>query len=260
MEKSSVHPDLLAAQKLAYEPSDLRMSHLFKEKESEEYGAFEFILNKWLLSILLLLFSCQDQNAHLLDHLSSLKKEFLAEVLEGSIDECPFHLSYDLRTIFYSKQLISLFGEWHQYTHLPHGWTRYEGRTFYKQGGKFTPLTLHHLFPTIEKMEFIRKYCENILKTDPCSYFSGADPLRTTLAFEDLHTFALDHQSLILVFQPYTVAGATDGPPIVRILWTELQGIVNSSHPCYAILTEVLDSKSFISSWNRDIWEGGPVR
>lgn len=42
---SGVHPDFLAARKLVFEPSDLVVSGLHKEAESEEYGAFEFKLN-----------------------------------------------------------------------------------------------------------------------------------------------------------------------------------------------------------------------
>lgn len=39
------HPDLLAAQKLAYEPSGLTYTKLVKEAESEEYGALMFEIN-----------------------------------------------------------------------------------------------------------------------------------------------------------------------------------------------------------------------
>lgn len=41
----SIHPDLLAAQKLIYEPSGLILDNLVKEKESDEYGAFTFEIN-----------------------------------------------------------------------------------------------------------------------------------------------------------------------------------------------------------------------
>ncbi len=37
---ASIHPDLLAAQKYAYEPSGLLFNKLEKEAESEEYGAY----------------------------------------------------------------------------------------------------------------------------------------------------------------------------------------------------------------------------
>ncbi len=42
---SFIHPDLLTAQKNAYEPSGLIIDKLTKEKESEEYGAFDFEMN-----------------------------------------------------------------------------------------------------------------------------------------------------------------------------------------------------------------------
>jgi len=41
----SIHPDLLDAQKFAYEPSGLLCKEITKEAESEEYGAFTFEAN-----------------------------------------------------------------------------------------------------------------------------------------------------------------------------------------------------------------------
>jgi len=40
-----IHSDLLAAQKLAYEPSGFTCKNLVQEKESREYGAFQFEMN-----------------------------------------------------------------------------------------------------------------------------------------------------------------------------------------------------------------------
>lgn len=42
---NNIHPDLLAAQKLAYEPSGLMCKKIKKATESQEYGAFEFEIN-----------------------------------------------------------------------------------------------------------------------------------------------------------------------------------------------------------------------
>jgi hypothetical protein len=210
--------------------------------------------NGWLFMAILTLCGCGEQNIALLDDPSRLKKQFIAEVLEGAIDECPFNLSYNLRTVFYSKELISLFGELHQYTHLPHGWKKYEGLTFYKKNEKFIPLILSDLITDKNGLEFIRNYCENVLKNDPYTYFSGEKPLRTVLALRDLNTFTLDDQGLILVFQPYTVAGGTDSPPIVRIPWHDLWGITTPSHPLRAILSKTVSSKCFISSWDEKSW------
>ncbi len=44
-EAKFIHPDLLAAQKLAYEPSGLAIGNLARETESKEYGAFVFEMN-----------------------------------------------------------------------------------------------------------------------------------------------------------------------------------------------------------------------
>jgi hypothetical protein len=205
----------------------------------------------WLFLSIFMLSGCNDQGAVLLDDLSGLKKRFIAEVLEGAVDECPFDMSYNLRTVFYSKELISLFGGFHKYTHLPHGSAKYEGRTFYKKNGKFIQLVLNDLITNRQGWEFIRKYCENVFKNDPCTYFSGDEPLRTKLELQELNTFTLDEQAIILVFQPYTVAGGMDGPPIVRISWNDLLGFIEQTHPLRAILSEILSSKCFVSSWDQ---------
>lgn len=42
---ATVHPDLLQAQKLIYEPLNLVSKNFVKEAESEEYGAYTFELN-----------------------------------------------------------------------------------------------------------------------------------------------------------------------------------------------------------------------
>lgn len=202
--------------------------------------------------ILLLLTACQSGPAPSLDHLTRLKSEFLSEVLQGSQEEAPFHFSYSMRTVFYSEQLISLFGELQQYTHLPHGWARYEGRTFLKEHGTFRSLQLHDLLSTDEVQEYVRAYCEWSLKTNPISYFSGQNILRTTLDLGDLSTFAIDDQSLIIIFQPYVVGGFADGPFIVKIPWTYLQEKFGNTHSFYLVLHQILASGNFISSWDKE--------
>jgi len=205
-----------------------------------------------IFAMLVILSGCQERETKSLDDLATLKNEFITEIFNGSLEESPFDLSYNLRTVFHSERIVSLFGEFHQYTHLPHGWKKYEGKTFYKKNGKFIPVGLNGLFSTLESMEFIRKFCENALLNDCCSYFSGKDPLRNELKFSDLNVFVLDDQELILVFQPYTVAGGTDGPPIVKIPWSDLQGIIDLSNPFFAVLNETLSHNNFVASWDEN--------
>jgi len=45
MKDEAIHPDLLFAQKLAYEPSGLLCKNFGKEAESAQYGAFTFTMN-----------------------------------------------------------------------------------------------------------------------------------------------------------------------------------------------------------------------
>ena len=116
-------------------------------------------------------------------------------------------------------------GEVFVYDHLPHGWIHYEGKTYIKTKGSFKEIKLDDLFPRASQKEFLRSYCENSLKKDnTCNYFQGTDPLRDHLDQELIKIFVVDHESLILVFQPYAVGGFADGPFTIKIPFTELIG------------------------------------
>ena len=92
---------------------------------------------------------CQD-DTKLLDDLNSIKRDFIQSIFEENFDESPFSINYSLRTVFFSTDLISLFGDIFVYNHLPHGWSYYESKTFYKTNGKFKEITLEDLFTTYE--------------------------------------------------------------------------------------------------------------
>ena len=137
-------------------------------------------------------------------------------------------------------------------THLPHGWIRYEGKTYVKTNGSFKEITLNDLFPQPSQKEFLRSYCENFLKNHgDCSYFQGTDPLRDHLDQELIKVFVVDHESLILVFQPYAVGGFADGPFTVKIPFTELIGKWQAGNP---LEKQLPITKNFLSSWDKDNW------
>ena len=82
------------------------------------------------------------------------------------------------------------------------------------------------------------------------SYFSGDNPLHTTLEDEDLSTFVIDSHHLIIIFQPYSVAGCTDGPFVVKIPFTTLQNCWKNPPLAYSMLTQAIDSGVYIASWD----------
>lgn len=186
-----------------------------------------------------------------LDDLTTLKKNFLRAVFEGQIDEGPFHFSYEMRTVFFSKDFISLLGSFHEYTNLPHGRQRFEGKTYCKMGSEFREIRLDDLFVTDEQREFLRQYCEQHLKNNQqASYFSEPNPLLTTLEYRDINTFVVDDQFLIVIFQPYTVAGLTDELPSVKVPFSLIRNILSPANPLAPLLNQSLKPDSFISSWN----------
>lgn len=201
----------------------------------------------------LLLVGCQNQENKPvnMDDLSILKKEFIEQIQSSCIDEGPFDFNYTFRSVLFSKQLVSLFGEISVHDRLPHGWNYYEGKTFYTLNGQRTEIFLNDLFKTEDQREYLRKVCEDSLKKEAISYFVGEEPLRTTLDLEAIRTFVIDAQHLFIIFQPYTVGGSADGPFIVKIPFEDLIGKWQAGN----LLEKQLPiAKNFISSWEKDHW------
>lgn len=123
---------------------------------------------------------------------------------------------------------------------------------YQKTNGSFKEITLNDLFPQATQKEFLSNYCENFFKHDGnCSYFQGADPLRDHLDPEMINVFVVDHESLILIFQPYTVGGFADGPFTVKIPFIELIGKWQAGNP---LEKQLPITKNFLSSWDKENW------
>lgn len=199
--------------------------------------------------------SCQQQEVKptKTDDLSSLKNQFLQQISTNSeIEEGPFSFNYRFRTVFFSDDVISLVGELTVHDRLPHGWQLYEGKTLYKIKGRWQKITLDDLFQKKEQKEFLRITCENSLRNDPISHFSGEDPLYTTLKWDDINTFVIDDQYLIIIFQPYSVGGCSNGPIQVRIPFSDLDANWNTTHPFYNLFNQTIESTTYLSSWDED--------
>ncbi len=176
----------------------------------------------WLFLLIVLAGCSSKEDEKKFNNLEEIKKDFIATILtESVLDEGPFQMNYHLRAILFSDNVVSLMGDVFVYDHLPHGWKQYEGKTYAKMNGSFKEISLNDLFPKPSQKEFLRSYCENFFKYHAdCSYFQGTDPLCDHLDQELIKTFVVDHESLILVFQPYAVGGFADGPFTVKIPFT----------------------------------------
>lgn len=203
--------------------------------------------------MLLIFTACSSDSNKGFDNIEEIKKDFIATILtESVLDEGPFQMNYRLRAILFSDNIVSLMGNVFVFAHLPHGWKQYEGKTYAKMNGSFKEITLNDLFPEPSQKEFLRSYCENFFKYHAdCSYFQGTDPLCDDLDQELIKTFVVDHESLILVFQPYAVGGFADGPFTVKIPFTELTGKWQAGNPLEKHLPI---TKNFLSSWDKDNW------
>jgi len=205
------------------------------------------------LFLLLIFTACSSDSNKGLDNIEEIKKDFITTILtESVLDEGPFQMNYHLRAILFSDNVVSLLGEVFVSDHLPHGWIRYEGKTYIKTNGSFKEIKLVDLFPQSIQKEFLRSYCETFLKQNgDCNYFQPPDPLRDHLDQELIKVFVVDHESLILVFQPYAVGGFADGPFTVKIPFTTLIGKWQEGNPLEKHLPI---TKNFLSSWDSENW------
>ncbi len=205
------------------------------------------------LFLLLIFAACSSDSNKRLDNIDEIKKDFIGTILsESALDEGPFQMNYHLRTTLFSDHVVSLMGEVFVYDHLPHGWIQYEGKTYVKTDGSFKEIKLDEVFPQASQKEFLRSYCESFLKKDNnCNYFQDPDPLCDHLDQALIKVFVVDHESLILVFQPYAVGGFADGPFTVKIPFTELMGKWQAGNP---LEKQLPINKNFLSSWDKDNW------
>lgn len=149
-------------------------------------------------------------------------------------------MHYSMKTVFFSKDLISLFGEINVYDCMPHGWKRYEGKTYVKIKGQFKEIDLSDLFTSSSQKKFLRRYCENCLKNDSMTYFGGENPLEEELDPEKIRTFVIDDQFLTIIFQPYVAVSSADGPFVVKIPFDHLKGQWDSGNILLPLLQKTV--------------------
>lgn len=177
------------------------------------------------------------------DDLNALKQEFIASILQADVNESPFDLFYTFRTVFFSNEIVSFFGEANVYDQ-DSNWAYFEAKTYYKNNGKFTPITLNDLFSTPQQKDFLKNYIEKVAKANKVESCSPIDQ-------NYLQSFALREKSLLVVLQP-KVGVCDRDPMIVSIPFDSLKDLWNVENPIAKALPQVLESKSFTSSWDEE--------
>lgn len=203
-----------------------------------------------LIFLGILVVGCEKNGEIDVDDLNAEKNIFISRILDAELGEGPFFINYSLSTVFFSQDIVSIFGEFTRYTDFPHDRKRYEGKTFCRINGKFQLISFDDLFSAEKQKEFIRKYCEDVLKNESIGYFGEDPPLRDQLDLKEIQTFLIHENFLIIVFQRYIVAGLDDYPTTLRIPYNILKGHINPNIPLITLLEKTVKSNSFISSWD----------
>lgn len=177
------------------------------------------------------------------DDLNALKQEFITSILEANVDESPFDLYYTFRTVFFSNEIVSFFGEANVYDQ-DSNWEFFEARTYYKNNGKFTPITLNDLFVTAQQKDFLKGYLEKVLTANQVD---SCNPIEQNY----LQSFTLRDKSLLVILQPKM--GVCDKEPlIVSIPFETLKDQWKPDNPIANTLPQVLESKLYTSGWDEE--------
>ena len=199
------------------------------------------------MALFLLFIGCTGkENTYDKNDLNSVKNDFIKTIFCSEVEEGPFFMDYQITTIFFSKEFISLFAMTDVCDCLPHARHYYEGRSFVKTNGRYKEIFLNDLFVSYDQKAFLRSYCEDALKKNKIGYFFGSSPLKQKLELEDLGTFVIDDHFLVIVFQPYVVGGGEDGPFFVKVPFEDLEGRWDSTHVLFPLLSEIVASSRLV--------------
>ncbi len=160
-----------------------------------------------------------------------------------AIDFDKRQVSYILTPTYASPRLVSVFGELHEYSGLPHGRTRYSAYNYRRDEKELHEVTLKDLFsPDKNFADFIVDYCTSTLKTEKIGY---TDDLFPEFKPEDLHVFTLSKNGLTIIFRPYHVGGWADGPYSITIPFQTLMPYIRPNGP----LDELIEKAVVRNFW-----------
>jgi len=161
------------------------------------------------------------------------QSHFMAESRTYHIEEGIRHRWFQKEVFsieYYSEELISLLAEISDYSGGAHGNYYYRSHNFSINGDQAVELKLADLFlPNYGKV--LSDYCLDSLRKQEASSVIDGD--LTRLNDEDLGTFSLSPQGLIIHFAPYAVGSYAEGSFTVMIPYKDLKKVIdpNGSQP-----------------------------
>lgn len=154
------------------------------------------------------------------------------------------YLDYHLFPVYSLPNLISIYGAEFQARACPHGWTRHEGNNFWRNDNSIIEIHLEDLFIKDSGWcDFLLHYCDNDFKSSGYGYYGQDCGYVPELEPDDLETFLITDQGLMIVFRSYRVGGWADGPDVITIQYDKLKGFIDSNGP----LKEVPGYRSLFS-------------
>lgn len=151
-----------------------------------------------------------------------------------SMDFDKRHISYSLTPTYASSSLVSVFGELHWYTGMPHGCCRYSSYNYWFDGKEMQEISLGSLFLSDKNFaDFLTHFCLTTLKNERVGYCSldPEDQIPIEITLEDVQVFTLSKSGLTITFRPYHVGGWADGPYSLTIPFEILTPFINPQGP-----------------------------
>jgi len=147
-----------------------------------------------------------------------------------------YGFNHDCSIIYYSDDLISLLvTEW-SFTGGAHGNTSYAAENYWRQAGRFQPLTLADLFlPEADYAAALARLCIQSLQAQGAAWVKAGE-IKTFTA-EDLQVFNVMPRALLFTFPPYQVGPYAQGTFHVRVPYRQLKEVLDPGGPLKRLLS-----------------------
>lgn len=159
-------------------------------------------------------------------------EEFDQEAIDIAFDVR--EMCYQLTPVYFSPNFISLSGEIHSFSGLPHGGSKYLGFNYFWDGKRASVVKLDQTFDCTEEFErFLSRYSTQFFRENRMGYYCVDDEYSSAIdiRLEDCRVATLSEEGLVITFQPYKVGSWADGPFSVTVPFKDLAPFTRSDGP-----------------------------
>jgi hypothetical protein len=139
----------------------------------------------------------------------------------------PFEQLLNFCVMYYSEDLVSVFGTGYEYTHGAHGNYTHYAENFWIVNGEITLVRLSDLF--MDGSNWQELLCHHA--SADLQRQKEPDFIPCSLTIEELDVFWLAEEGITFVFAPYEVGCFAEGSYAVHVPWSVLQPVIRGDGP-----------------------------